>query len=42
MIPFTDFGGRGPEMHFLHANGYPPECYRPLLELLRDQHRLIG
>ncbi len=29
-------------MHFLHANGYPPECYQPLLELLRTEYRLFG
>jgi pimeloyl-ACP methyl ester carboxylesterase len=38
-IPFIDFGGSGKTLHFLHANGYPPGCYRPLLELLsRRQH----
>jgi pimeloyl-ACP methyl ester carboxylesterase len=37
MIPFTDFGGDGPQLHFLHANGYPPACYRPLIELLKGR-----
>lgn len=32
MIPFTDFGGNGPQLHFLHANGYTPACYLPLME----------
>ena len=36
-IPFTDFGGTGAPLHFLHANGYPPACYQPLLELLRPR-----
>jgi len=31
MIPCLDLGGDGPALHFAHANGYPPECYRPLL-----------
>jgi len=30
-IPSQDFGGDGPHLLFLHANGYPPACYRPLL-----------
>ena len=41
-IPQFDFGGNGPPMHFLHANGYPPDCYQPLLELLSGQYRLFG
>lgn len=42
MIPHFDLGGDGSPMHFLHANGYPPECYAPLLELLQKNHRLFG
>jgi len=41
-IPFFDFGGRGLPLHFLHANGYPPNCYKPLFELLQTQYRLFG
>ncbi len=38
-IPILDYGGQGPDLLFLHANGYPPACYRPLLEhLARDFH----
>ncbi|GAB4504271.1 MAG: alpha/beta hydrolase [Anaerolineales bacterium] len=38
-IPALDFGGEGPELLFLHANGYPPACYHPLLErLVKDFH----
>jgi pimeloyl-ACP methyl ester carboxylesterase len=40
MIPFTDFGGNGPDLHFLHANGYPPACYLPLFERLKDRYRV--
>lgn len=39
-IPFTDFGGSGPELHFLHANGYPPGCYQPLLERLKSRYHV--
>lgn len=41
-IPHFDFGGQGTPMHFLHANGYPPECYSPLFELLKKQYHLFG
>jgi pimeloyl-ACP methyl ester carboxylesterase len=41
-IPFTDFGGTGAPLHFLHANGYPPTCYAPLLELLKPHFHVIG
>jgi len=37
-----DFGGNGQPLHFLHANGYPPDCYRPLFELLKTEYRLFG
>jgi pimeloyl-ACP methyl ester carboxylesterase len=38
-IPDLDFGGSVPELHFAHANGYPPPAYKPLLELLAaDYH----
>jgi len=41
-IPQFDFGGDGVPLHFLHANGYPPDCYKPLFELLKTQHRVFG
>jgi pimeloyl-ACP methyl ester carboxylesterase len=41
-IPHFDFKGMGLLLHFLHANGYPPECYRPLLELLQTQYHVFG
>jgi len=37
-----EFGGEGLPLHFLHANGYPPECYKPLLELLKTEYRVFG
>ncbi len=33
-IPFLDFGGTGSPLHFLHANGYPPACYRAALQAI--------
>jgi len=41
-IPYFDLGGMGAPLHFLHANGYPPECYQPLLELLKTKYRIFG
>ena len=41
-FPQFNIGGNGTPLHFLHANGYPPECYEPLLELLKNQHHVFG
>lgn len=41
-IPFDDFGGGGPLLHFAHANGYPPGCYRRFLSVLRQQYRILA
>jgi pimeloyl-ACP methyl ester carboxylesterase len=41
-IPQFDHGDHGSHMHFLHANGYPPDCYGPLLDLLKPHHHLFG
>jgi pimeloyl-ACP methyl ester carboxylesterase len=42
MIPFTDFAGNrnGPQLHFLHANGYPPACYQPLIERFETRYHV--
>ena len=37
-----DLGGNGPPLHFLHANGYPPACYKSLLELLKRDFHVFG
>ena len=37
-----DLGGSGARLHFLHANGYPPDCYKPLFELLKTEYRVFG
>ena len=41
-IPFFDYGGDGAPLHFLHANGYPPNCYKPLFDLLKTQYHVFG
>jgi len=41
-IPRFDLGGIGEPLHFLHANGYPPGCYKPFLKLLRTQYHVYG
>jgi len=37
-----EVGGSGPSLHFLHANGYPPDCYTPLFEFLKTEYRVFG
>ena len=32
--PLLDMGGQGPALCFAHANGYPPQSYRPLFDVL--------
>ncbi|MFT3895135.1 MAG: alpha/beta hydrolase [Anaerolineales bacterium] len=41
-IPYFDLDGNGSPLHFLHANGYPPDCYKPLFELLQTQYHVFG
>lgn len=41
-IPILNFGGAGEDLVFLHANGYPPECYRPLLSRLAGSHHVTA
>lgn len=41
-IPYIEHGGSGAPLHFLHANGYPPACYNPLLDRLKSQYRVFG
>lgn len=37
-----DFGGNGQPLHFLHANGFPPDCYKPLFEILQTEYHVFG
>lgn len=41
-MKYFDYGGTGAPLHFLHANGYPPDCYKPLFELLKTEYRVFG
>jgi pimeloyl-ACP methyl ester carboxylesterase len=41
-FPVRDFGGTGQDLFFLHANGYPPDCYLPLLEKLSERFHTYG
>ena len=41
-IPFTDFGGQGPLLHFAHANAYPPGAYRQLLAGLAEAYHVLA
>jgi pimeloyl-ACP methyl ester carboxylesterase len=41
-IPFDNFGGEGPLLHFAHANGYPPTCYRRLIAPLTDHYHVLA
>lgn len=41
-IPFDDFGGDGPSLHFTHANGYPPRAYAPLLQRMTAHYHVFA
>src|SRR6476619_3196987 len=41
-IPSFDLDSSGQPLHFLHANGYPPECYQPFLDLLKSNYHVFG
>ncbi len=42
MIPYDDFGGRGPVLHFSHPNAYTPRCFRRFLACLTERHHVIA
>ena len=42
LIPYDDFGGSGPLLHFTHSNGYPPGCFRQLLQPLTVDYHVVG
>ncbi|RME08209.1 MAG: alpha/beta hydrolase, partial [Anaerolineae bacterium] len=41
-LPLLRFGRQGPYLHFSHANGFPPEAYRPLLSALGASLRVLA
>ncbi|MDX1413991.1 MAG: alpha/beta hydrolase [Candidatus Promineifilaceae bacterium] len=42
MIPYYDFGGHGPLLHFAHSNGYPPACFRQMAAPLLNNYHVVG
>jgi pimeloyl-ACP methyl ester carboxylesterase len=40
--PYRDYGGDGPLLHFMHANGYPHAAYLPLLECLAGLSHVLA
>lgn len=40
--PLIEFSGTGPVLHFAHANGYPPGCYRAFLEPLAARYQVLA
>jgi pimeloyl-ACP methyl ester carboxylesterase len=41
-FPNFELGAIGPPLHFLHANGYPPACYKSFLDRLQTQYHVFG
>ena len=41
-VPYFTLGDCGLPLHFLHANGYPPECYRPLITRLSEHFHVLS
>jgi pimeloyl-ACP methyl ester carboxylesterase len=41
-IPFDDYGGQGPYILFVHANGYVPASYRKLHSFLANNYRILA
>ena len=41
-IPYIDFGGKGPILHFAHPNAYPPAGFRQFLEPLTEQFHVYA
>jgi len=41
-IPYIDWGGDGPPLHFAHANGFPPATYNAFVQELTAQFRVLG
>ena len=39
---FIEYSGSGPPLHFLHANGHPPDCYKPFIDLLQTKYHVFG
>ncbi len=42
LIPYDDFGGSGPILHFAHSNGYTPGCFWQMLQPLTADYHVTG
>lgn len=42
MIPYDDFGGRGPVLHFSHPNAYTPGSFRQFLGHLAGHYHVLA
>lgn len=42
MIPYDDFGGSGPILHFSHPNAYTPRTFRQFLEPLTADYHVLA
>lgn len=42
VIPYNDFGGRGPVLHFSHPNAYTPGCFRQFLAPFTARYRVLA
>ena len=42
MIPYDDFGGRGPVLHFAHPNAYTPGSFRQFLAPLAEHYHVLA
>lgn len=41
-LSYLDSGGKGPPLHFYHANGFPVSMYLPLMTELANDFRVLG
>jgi len=41
-VPYLDWGGQGPVLHFAHANGFPPGTYSSFVARLTDRFHVLG
>ena len=41
MQPLYEFGGEGPVIHLALANGFPPQTYKPFVDPLTQEYRVV-
>ena len=42
MKKYLELSNHGQPLHFIHANGYPPECYKFFLDQFKENFSLIA